>query len=199
MTTIYNEDYYRSVNYYNYLERGERYIQLAQETTHLLKQLKLIDDNSNILDFGCAVGHLLNGLRKSGIRDLEGCEISDWATQEAKNKGFNVSKTLRNKHYDVIYFLDVLEHIDGKTLDEIFSSIRCSCIIFRIPVIKKLGEDYVLSVSRKDPTHVTRRTKTQWTAFFKQHGFGHILNLNLHTIYDTTGVFSGIAIKNKLE
>ena len=63
-----------------------------------------------------------------------------------------------------------------------------------MPVCANEGEDYVLNVSRVDPTHVIRWTKNQWRKLFENLGY-FPLDLNLSTIYNSPGVYTGIAIR----
>jgi hypothetical protein len=187
---MYNKNYYTKLNYTDYLSRENRYISLAKETTSLLSQLQLLSEP--ILDYGCAVGHLLYGLNKLNL-DCLGYDISEWALKEAKKKG-NVVDKIPTNAFGVGYFLDVLEHIKEEELDNLFHKVNCNTIIFRIPVVAQEGEDYVLEVSRKDKTHVIKWTKDQWRKYLAKFEY-KILPLNLYTIYDSPGVFSGLGIR----
>ncbi len=51
----YTEEYYKTLNYTNYLDRESKYIKTAFELIDLLKKLKLLTEQSSILDYGCAV------------------------------------------------------------------------------------------------------------------------------------------------
>lgn len=190
--TDFGEDYYKTVNYLDYLNRGGRYDQLADEIMDTLKTLGLSD--GPILDFGCAVGHLLASLKKMGYNTAYGVDISEWALEQATLKGLEVlSEIPRGMTHGVTFSLDVFEHMDEQQLSSAMRELETRAIVFRVPVCANRGEDYVLECSRQDPTHQIRWTKNQWRDFFVEYGYV-TLDLNLHTIYNSEGVFSGIAI-----
>ena len=188
---MYDSDYFNSVNYTDYLYRGDRYVRLADETLDLCDQLSL--PRGYTLDFGCAVGHLLGGLQ-GRVDALYGTDISEWAVDECRKKNLPVrSDPYFDVPHDLVYSLDVFEHMSHSALQYFMENIDTKVIIFRVPVCKNQGEDYVLEVSRRDPTHNIRWTEGQWYDMFKKYGF-HTIALNLHTIYCSEGVYSGIAI-----
>jgi len=188
----FGEDYFKTINYLDYLNRGGRYDQLADEIMSQLSVLNL--DSGPILDFGCAVGHLLSSLQKIGYNDCYGVDISDWALEQAKSKGLNVGKKIADgTRHGIVFSLDVFEHLDEKTLHFVMQQILTRTLVFRVPICANTGEDYVLECSRSDPTHLIRWTKTEWKQFFINEGYVPI-DLNLHTIYNSPGVYSGIAI-----
>jgi SAM-dependent methyltransferase len=193
--SIYDESYYTSNNYSNYLERGQRYEKLTDEILDLLNKLGLINKDSSIIDFGCAVGFLLDRLRQQGYKNICGVEISDWARQQCIAKNLRVEKSTPERNFDIMFCLDVFEHIEDK---DIISNLHISnpnLVVARIPVADKQSENYYLEISRKDKTHINCKTKLEWKNFFKSLGFKTFLHLNLNTIYDSTGVFSFICLK----
>ncbi len=95
-----------------------------------------------------------------------------------------------------MFGLDVFEHMNFEDLEAFFKNIKTRAIVFRIPVCANYGEDYVLECSRVDPTHVIRWTKSMWTEFFRTFGFISV-ELNLATIYNSEGVYSGLALRHE--
>lgn len=203
MINPYTEEYYRTSNYSDYAERGERYYKLARETTNLLDQLGLVNKDSFITDFGCATGHLLTGLKELGYQDVDGVEISEWARKECSGKRLHVFSSLDDWKTDsifasdVVYALDVLEHMNDEDAAKFFEKTRKDhCLIVRIPVASVAGNPFHLEVSRKDPTHINCKTARGWEHFIREHRYysSRILRLNLSTIYDSKGVFSALVI-----
>jgi hypothetical protein len=198
----YTEEYYKTANYADYSEREERYYKLAKETTNLLESLSLINEGSFITDFGCATGHLLTGLKKSGYHDVDGVEISDWAREECKKKNLTVFSSLSNWkeeslfESDIVYTLDVLEHMTDEEVVKFLEETKSSKLIIRIPVASEKDGNFHLDVSRKDPTHINCKTKWQWRTLIKNIRYPNtrILHLNLNTIYDSKGVFSALIL-----
>lgn len=188
---MFDSDYFNSVNYTDYLMRGDRYKKLADETLDLLQRLSLPHDV--VLDFGCAVGHLLNGLIDE-CGTVYGTDISEWALGQCREKNLPVKNTpYFDILHDVVYSLDVFEHMEPDELNDFMEKIQTKAMIFRIPVSAEMGKDYVLEVSRRDPTHIIRWDKETWRSYFYQWGF-ECVDLNLHTIYNSEGVYSGLAI-----
>jgi 2-polyprenyl-3-methyl-5-hydroxy-6-metoxy-1,4-benzoquinol methylase len=192
---MYSEDYYKTINYQDYLSRKDRYSRLAAETSQLLTQICLLNKDSRILDYGCAVGFLIEGLKNLGYKNSCGFEISEWASNEARKKGLEVYNEFFNFSWDVMFALDVLEHMTDKQIREVFHFYKTNCLVFRIPVSND-RKTYILPVSNQDPTHVNCKTVSDWEELFKSLGYVKILRLNLYTIYDTPGVFCGLALKS---
>lgn len=192
---MYDENYFKSVNYVDYLNRSDRYDQLADEIMCHLKVHNL--DKGPILDFGCAVGLLIDGLIKKGYKDVYGSDISDWALEQAKKRDLNVMKEpCYGTFHGVVFALDVLEHMSIKEMMDFLDQIRTKTLVFRIPIRREQDDDYYLECSRADPTHHICWTKENWRNVFEEKGY-FCLDLNLHTIYNSTGVYSGIAISKE--
>jgi SAM-dependent methyltransferase len=77
------------------------------------------DKTSKILDIGCGMGFLLNGLRNAGYLNLKGIEIDESQAESCRKKGLDVHLVSNSIDYlsknvnsfDVITAFDVLEHI----------------------------------------------------------------------------------------
>jgi SAM-dependent methyltransferase len=199
----YTKEYYSSSNYASYSERGERYAKLAKETTQLLTSIGLISKQPYILDYGCATGHLIQGLKDLGYAAVEGIDISDFARQECTKKRFRVFKDWNEWSKcissflspNLVYALDVLEHMTVEEVLEFLEMTRNSTLVIRIPVASIVGESFHLEVSRKDPTHINCRTKHQWEQLIERiRPNCKILRLNLNTIYDSEGVFCALIV-----
>lgn len=188
----YDSEYYRSSNYADYLERADRYKKTAYELIDLLRKLNLITKESMIVDYGCAVGFLLEGFKELGYPRILGYEVSDWAVKEGRTRGNNIHYW-GSFNYDpyctkVMTALDVFEHMTDDQVKEVVTTIKPDCMIVRIPSSTDGGKTFSLEVSRQDPTHINCKDKEQWIEFFKQLGYNTFLKLNLYTVYDTPGV-----------
>lgn len=193
---MFDKKYYESNNYTNYLDRQDRYVRLAEEISDFLSKMNLLQEP--VLDFGCAVGFLLKGLEERNI-DCYGVDISEWALEQARKRGHDVSTQVNwDLDHGVVFGLDVFEHMTEDDLNHFFQKIKTKCIVFRMPICANEGEDYVLECSRVDPTHVICWTKQQWIDYFRNHGFLNI-DLNLSTIYNSEGVYSGLALRHDME
>lgn len=191
----YPESYYKTVNYSDYMERSERYHKLAAELSNLLKSISLLRKESVILDFGCAVGHLMTGFINLGYDRCIGVESSDWAIDYCVSKGLNVVTLDKISALpDIVFALDVFEHMGDLDILNFLNYIDNAPMVIRIPVASKIGGDFHLEVSRNDPTHINCKTKDRWVELLSKTRNRIVLPLDLNTIYDSAGVFSAILL-----
>jgi SAM-dependent methyltransferase len=193
---MYDEIYYRSGNYTDYLQRYGRYLKLVDELHSLLANTCIADKNQPVLDFGCGVGFVCHALEELGYKQVEGYDISRWAAHYAK-KHFHINIATRfgeivDRDFHVVLMLDVLEHIKEGDIYTILDRIHAHYIVVRIPVADTHGGTFAYGLSRRDPTHITARTKTQWISLFKRCDYRMLFKLNLHTIWDSRGVFCAV-------
>ena len=104
---MFDQEYYESNNYTNYLYRQDRYIRLSEEVSDFLDKMNLLKEP--VLDFGCAVGFLFKGLEKR-VDECYGVDISEWALEQARKRGHDVSTQVNwNLDHGVVFGLDVFE------------------------------------------------------------------------------------------
>lgn len=188
--TEYGESYYKTGNYEDYLDRTEEFKELATELHQLLGNLDHMD--GPILDFGCAVGMLLDAFRDLGV-DGEGVEISEWARQKARDKGHTVHEKLPDDYYPVTFALDVLEHMEEDQLEEFLYNLNTKVLVFRVPTILD-DDDYHIEEARNDPTHKIRWTDEEWNYAIEDHCY-FVIPLMLPNIYCADGAYCGLAFK----
>jgi SAM-dependent methyltransferase len=188
---MYDENYYKSINYVDYSERADRYHRLSCELCELLTKIKLIDNSSKIFDYGCAFGYLLEGFNKQGYANVFGYDISEYATDIATKRGNKIVKCFGD--IDLLTALDVFEHMRDDEIKELFCNVKTKALICRIPCSYNSSSFY-LEVSQKDPTHINCKSKEEWKNLLRTIGFKSFLHLNLFSIYDTIGVFSFLAL-----
>lgn len=186
-------------NYEDY--RGKKFDKLADD----LIQLLFLTEDTTILDFGCATGGLLKSFKERGFQTLAGTDISYWAIEYGKKTlgleeeldYYNVN--LLTCDYDVILFLDVLEHVPSvgeikKYLNLVKAGTR---IVVRVPVSEVEGEPYVLQVSSNDSTHVQCHSKEWWINLLAECGFISGSSFIGRAIYESKGVFARCYKKEK--
>lgn len=190
----FDEHYYKSLNYTNYLEREDKYTKLSEELISFLEDMKLINKKTKIIDYGCAVGFLINGFRKQDYQ-CSGYDISEWAKKESFCKfGIEFVEYKYNK-FDLMLSLDVFEHMSDNQIVNCLHTFDPNILIVRIPCADFNQKDYYLDISKKDPTHINCKDKNQWVNFFKKLNYKSFTKLDLFTIYDSTGVMSYIISK----
>jgi len=186
MKSKFNKKYFTSLNYSDYLSRQLRYEKCAEELSVYLKDKIGLNFDWDILDYGCAVGFLVNGFRKLKYK-CDGYDISDWAESQANLNG--VEYVSPSGKYDLVIFLDVLEHMTDESIVQIFNKLLPTYILVRIPCSMDGGKTFHLPVSNKDKTHINCKSKNDWLRFFEwQLGYEAEFPLNLYTIYDSEGV-----------
>lgn len=204
MTDVYGHEYYSANNYASYLERYERYKMLVNELCEdLFSKIGLENKfrHGSVLDFGCAVGFVVKALQERGYEAAYGYDVSEWAVQHGTSvlnveNLSNDARICQWLHWDVVFALDVLEHMTIEQIAEFLKCLNSDYIVARIPVVLEDGGKFVLEVSERDKTHVTRLTKNSWKKLFALHDYEVIFSINLNQIYDTKGVMC-VMLKHK--
>jgi|TARA_R110001592_G_scaffold196461_1_gene444253 SAM-dependent methyltransferase len=191
---LFTKKYFQTINYTNYLERSKKYVKHAEDIIQLLESISLTTKKSRILDYGCAVGFLIEGLNEKGYKNVEGFDISEWAVNECKAKGLDVTDKFTNQDYDLMMVLDVFEHMTDEEISTALKYFKSNLMLVRIPCSVN-GEDFHLDISKLDPTHCNCKTKKEWEELLRKYGYNIFLKLNASTIYDTPGVISWLCIK----
>lgn len=97
----------------DYINRWQEFSRHFQK---IIERIKVFKPHGSLLDVGCSVGILLEVARKNGF-DVQGVEVSTWASAFARQKGFDVATgglraaAYPQREFDVIVLNHVLEHI----------------------------------------------------------------------------------------
>ena len=191
----FDEQYFKSINYVNYLDREERYEKLAKELCSYLKNVGYINEKSMIIDYGAAIGFLTNAIRNIGY-NCDAYDISDWAKQYGYKKYGITYIYYEKKQYDLMIALDVFEHMSDNQIIDMLNTFTVNHIVIRIPCSSD-GLTFHLNISNQDHTHINCKTKSKWEDFFEKIGFKIDHNINLYTIFDSEGVMCAILTNNK--
>jgi len=189
MTQVFDEQYYRSNNYVDYLSKRERYVKTAEEIQQVFHKFSMIDTESTILDYGCSLGFLIKGFEKAGFKNVSGYDVSEWAVEQARNNGCDILDHAQGT-FDLGIFLDVLEHMTDQQIADLFSQLKLDKVLVRIPcAVAEQPDRFHLEVSRRDVTHINCKTDQDWIAVFKSLGYSNCFRINMSTIYDSPGCF----------
>ena len=60
----FEEQYFKNLNYSNYLEHYGRYLKMAEELYFYLTKFDILSKSTKILDYGCSVGFLIKAFKK---------------------------------------------------------------------------------------------------------------------------------------
>ena len=185
----FDKNYFKSLNYVNYLEREDKYTKLANELiTYLVKNYNLTQ-KSTILDYGAAIGFLTNAIHNME-HNCDAYDISEWASSESKIRYDINYINYSPKKYDFLIALDVFEHMKDENIYDCLKTFSPDKLIVRIPCSENSQNNFYLNISRQDPTHINCKNKEQWINFFKTFGYKIFEPINLYTIYDSKGVMS---------
>jgi len=182
----FEEQYFKNLNYSNYLERYGRYLKMAEELDFYLTKFGILSKSTKILDYGCSVGFLIKAFKKLGYKKIFGFDISNWAIKIAKKNKCKILKDFKGS-YDLGIFLDVFEHMDDREIKKVFKKAKFKRLLVRIPCADKNSNKFYLKVSRIDKTHINCKNKDSWISLFKSFGYKSFLKLNLNSIYDSKG------------
>ena len=157
---------------------------------HILPQNK----ESAILDTGCGEGYFLKFLKSQEYNNLDGFDLSPENVELCHKQGFNfvqlhdaldISSFARHKRWDMIFCLDVLEHLPKESLAGFLIDIRqrlseTGSIIFQVPNMAYLFASYN---RYSDITHEVGFTETSITSLLNACGFQ---NVNIRPAWNAT-------------
>ncbi len=121
---------------------------------------------STVLDVGCAMGFLVEGLRQRGV-EAYGVDISEYAIQKVDPSirpycwVGSIAEAFPRK-YDLIVCIEVLEHIPPSKADE---AVKNCCLHSDNVLFSSTPFDY------KEFTHLNVRPPEYWADLFARHGF----------------------------
>jgi SAM-dependent methyltransferase len=192
----FEKEYFVDSSYSNYKDyRQKKYKQTVND---LIKSVP-INLQDKILDYGAATGAVIYEFIQYGVNNVVGTDISYWAIESGRklyglsnNNLQHHNRQLLEDNFDLVLFLDVLEHATLEEIDKILSLLKSNKIVVRLPVSKKEGEDFVLDVSKNDKTHIQIHDKDWWCSIFDRFGFKTFTVLDESSIYESEGVFSRI-------
>lgn len=170
MDKIYNQDYYDNydidlgkVNYKTCNELKGALYYFAENIAKLRPK--------TVLDVGCALGHLVEGLRNRGIEGY-GIDISEYAisnvVDEIKPYCAVVSvvdgtlPTEFPQKFDLVFTNEMLEHLHEKDAPKAIANL---CKWADTIIFSSTPDDF------EDPTHLNVRQREYWASLFAQNGF----------------------------
>jgi 2-polyprenyl-3-methyl-5-hydroxy-6-metoxy-1,4-benzoquinol methylase len=146
-----------------------------------------IDKAASVIDIGCARSEVLRSLQNKGFTDLTGADTSIKNVEYLKNKGINaihatIATLATSKQYDVVLFLDVLEHVqDLRFAVSALYNITATngMVIVSVPDMTTLASTE-LPYQEFSREHINYFTPTSLSNLMVQHGF--------HTVFQKSGL-----------
>lgn len=170
----------------NWVKRSEDFYKIAY-LTEFEEIIKNLDNHSKILDVGCGKGELLKVLEDyHKTFNLYGIEIDKTTYNLAKKKlkktkiinkdALTALKNFEN-YFDVIFLIDVLEHIDENKiflfLSLVYKSLKKNgSLVLRVPNAESVFTGSYMRYI--DPTHTISFTKESLTAILLDNNFKDI-------------------------
>lgn len=136
------------------------------------------------LDAGCALGFLVEQLRKKGV-DASGFDISEFAISQVDKsiaehtKAASLTDPIEGR-YDMITCIEVLEHLPPDQADAAVANL---CSATDVIVMSSTPGDY------GEPTHLNVLQPEQWAVKFAQNGFYRDLDRDLSYLSRWTAIF----------
>lgn len=121
---------------------------------------------SSVLDAGCAMGFLVEGLRKRGV-EASGIDVSEYAISQVHEsvaehcRVASLTEPLPGR-YDLITCIEVLEHIPPEGADAAIANL---CAASDRLLISTSPNDYA------EPTHLNVQPPEFWSAALAREGF----------------------------
>ena len=179
---FYGADYY--ANYWGGggpYERNDRWLRFFGDVAD-----GLIRDfhPTAVLDAGCAMGFLVEQLRKKGV-DAKGFDVSEYAISQVDEsaapfcKVGSVTDPVEGR-YDLITCIEMLEHLPPEQADTAIANL---CSATDLIVMSSTPGDY------GEPTHLNVMQPEDWATKFAQNGFLRDLDRDLSYLSHWAAVY----------
>ena len=139
---------------------------------------------TSVLDAGCAMGFLVEQLRKKGV-DARGFDVSEYAISQVDDsaapycKVGSVTDPIEGR-YELITCIEVLEHLPPEQADTAIANL---CSATDLIVMSSTPGDY------GEPTHLNVMQPEDWAAKFAQNGFLRDLDRDLSYLSHWAAVY----------
>jgi ubiquinone/menaquinone biosynthesis C-methylase UbiE len=172
--SYYDQDYYMSGNKSGY---GGKFLPYTDGLNlifrrDLARKIKSAWDPKNMLEIGCATGILSQVMREFGV-EAYGIDISNWAIENS-NPSIRPFLTVgditvdlqkyKDQEFDLVTAMDVLEHIEKKTLPRVIGEI-CRIAKQQIMIEVPIKDNGV------DSSHVSILPSSWWCTQFTTRKF----------------------------
>ncbi len=133
-----------------------------------------LNENSYVLDFGCAKGFIVKALRELEIK-ADGCDISEYALQFAPENSWNCSTDQsweeHKNQYTHIIIKDVLEHLTKDQLQETLQKFKI--VAPKIMCVVPLGDNGIFRIPEyhTEISHLIAEDENWWRNAFWQGGW----------------------------
>lgn len=162
-------------------ERNERWLKFFGEVADaIIRDLH----PTTVFDAGCAMGFLVEELRKRGV-DASGADISEYAISQVHEsvaehcRVASLSEPLGGR-YDLVTCIEVLEHVPPAEIDTAIANI---CVATDALLLSTTPGDF------GEPTHLNVQPPEYWAAKLAEHGFHRDLDRDVSYLSPWAGLF----------
>lgn len=139
---------------------------------------------TSVLDAGCALGFLVEELRKRGV-EADGFDVSQYAISQVHESIAEHTRVASltepiGRRYDLITCIEVLEHLPPEEADAAVANL---CAASDLIVMSSTPADY------GEPTHLNVLQPEDWAVKFAQNGFFRDLDRDLSYLSRWTAVY----------
>jgi len=149
------ESYFSS--HYSSLDKKQNEVHYLKKSKHGKQFLEFLPTNLDvqIIDLGCGTGSLVSGLKNSGYKNVFGIDVSHENIEQGKLADLDIDygeiivfldqAIENNKNYDVIFLMDVLEHLDDEELYDVIDKVKQVMSSNGIFIIKTINAESLIS------------------------------------------------------
>jgi 2-polyprenyl-3-methyl-5-hydroxy-6-metoxy-1,4-benzoquinol methylase len=168
----------------------ENRVKLFKGWKKIIKIVKQQKESGNLLDIGCAYGHLINSARDNF--NVYGMDVSSYAIKKAKEifelknikKGDVQTGIPFNKKFDVITAIDVIEHLNNPVngLRNIYSKLKKDGLfIIQLPTVNNWLSKVINKYLFPDKTHVFIPSLDKLNKILKKIGYKKIVTRSYYS------------------
>jgi len=184
------ESYFSS--HYASLDKKQNEIDYLKKSKHGKQFIEFLPSNYDIkiIDLGCGTGSLVSGLKNSGYKNVSGIDVSHENIEHGKLADLDIEHEEiidfldqaieNNKNYDVIFLMDVLEHLDDSELFDVVHKVKKVLSTNGIFIIKTINAESLISGMGRymDITHERSFTSHSMKELMSAFGYQELEILN---------------------
>ena len=184
------ESYFSS--HYSSLDKKQNEIDYLKKSKHGKQFIQFLPSNLDIkiIDLGCGTGSLVSGLKNSGYKNVSGIDVSHENIEHGKLAGLDIrhgeiinfldQEIENNKNYDVVFLMDVLEHLDDNELFDVVHKVKQVLSSNGIFIIKTINAESLISGMGRymDITHERSFTSHSMKELMSAFGYKELEILN---------------------
>lgn len=184
------ESYFSS--HYSSLDKKQNEVDYLKKSKHGQQFIEFLPSNCDIkiIDLGCGTGSLVSGLKNSGYKNVFGIDVSHENIEQGKLADLDIDygeiidfldqAIHNNRNYDVIFLMDVLEHLDDNELYDVVDKVRKVLSSDGIFIIKTINAESLISGMGRymDITHERSFTSHSMKELMSAFGYEELEILN---------------------